>query len=80
MFCCTYHSVYGHDFAENDTRPDRMSICHAVGDLTHRRTHLIKFLVRIRGALTPPPRMDAPVTKIPLQRHGELVISPSFKL
>lgn len=28
----------------------------------HERT-----LVRIRGALTPPPRMDDPVVKIPLQ-------------
>lgn len=29
----------------------------------------IKFLVRIRGALTPPPRMDDPVMKIPLERR-----------
>ena len=27
---------------------------------------LIKFLVLIRGALTPPPSIEAPVTKIPL--------------
>ena len=27
---------------------------------------LIRFLVRMRGALTPPPRMDEPVTKMPL--------------
>jgi hypothetical protein len=27
---------------------------------------LMRFLVRIRGALTPPPRMDEPVTKMPL--------------
>ena len=27
---------------------------------------LIRFLVLIRGALTPPPRIEAPVTKIPL--------------
>jgi hypothetical protein len=26
----------------------------------------IKFFVRIRGALTPPPRMDTPVVQIPL--------------
>ena len=26
---------------------------------------LIKFFVRMRGALTPPPRMDEPVRKIP---------------
>lgn len=29
-------------------------------------THEIRFLVRIRGARTPPPTMDAPVMKIPL--------------
>lgn len=28
----------------------------------------MRFLVRMRGALTPPPRMDAPVTKIPLSK------------
>lgn len=27
----------------------------------------IRFLVRIRGALTPPPRMDEPVMKMPLR-------------
>ena len=27
----------------------------------------IRFLVRMRGALTPPPRMDVPVIKMPLQ-------------
>lgn len=27
-----------------------------------------KFLVRIRGALTPPPRIDAPVVKMPLNK------------
>jgi hypothetical protein len=31
-------------------------------------THEIRFFVRIRGARTPPPKIDAPVTKIPL-RH-----------
>ena len=30
---------------------------------------LMRFLVRMRGALTPPPRMDAPVTKMPLERE-----------
>ena len=33
----------------------------------------MRFLVRIRGALTPPPRMDVPVMKMPLRisvRHG----------
>jgi hypothetical protein len=27
----------------------------------------IRFLVRIRGALTPPPTIDEPVRKIPLE-------------
>lgn len=30
------------------------------------RTRLIKFFVRILGALTPPPSTDDPVTNIPL--------------
>ena len=29
----------------------------------------IKFLVRIRGALTPPPRIEEPVIKMPLQTN-----------
>jgi hypothetical protein len=29
-------------------------------------THEIKFFVRIRGARTPPPRIEEPVMKIPL--------------
>jgi hypothetical protein len=29
--------------------------------------HLMRFFVRMRGARTPPPRMDAPVTKMPLR-------------
>lgn len=31
-------------------------------------THEIKFLVLILGARTPPPKIEAPVTKIPLLR------------
>lgn len=31
-------------------------------------THEIKFLVRIRGARTPPPKIEAPVMKIPLKQ------------
>jgi hypothetical protein len=33
---------------------------------TSQKMMEIRFLVRIRGALTPPPRMDDPVMKIPL--------------
>ena len=32
----------------------------------------IRFLVRIRGAFTPPPRMDVPVIKIPLEFNKQL--------
>ena len=32
---------------------------------------LMRFLVRIRGALTPPPRMDEPVTNMPLGRDTD---------
>lgn len=35
----------------------------------------MRFLVRMRGALTPPPRMDEPVKKIPLE-EGE--VSPAI--
>jgi hypothetical protein len=33
----------------------------------------IRFLVRILGALTPPPMMDEPVMKIPLVRNVSVV-------
>ena len=39
------------------------------GDKAGVCADLMRFLVRMRGALTPPPRMDAPVTKIPLERE-----------
>lgn len=32
-------------------------------------TYLIKFLVLIRGVRTPPPRMEDPVKKMPLQER-----------
>jgi hypothetical protein len=34
-----------------------------------RETHLIKFFVVMRGARTPPPRIEEPVTNIPLQKE-----------
>jgi hypothetical protein len=34
---------------------------------TSQKMMEIRFLVRIRGARTPPPRMDEPVMKIPLR-------------
>lgn len=62
----------GHDDAVNR---DDLAEDDAATDYKHRRTterkvttDLIRFFVLIRGALTPPPRMDAPVTKIPLRR------------
>lgn len=46
------------------------------GQRIERGTHLIKFFVRIRGARTPPPRIDEPVTQIPLRvREGALGVS-----
>jgi hypothetical protein len=36
----------------------------------------MRFLVRIRGARTPPPRMDEPVTKIPLRSCTNQPMSP----
>jgi hypothetical protein len=35
--------------------------------LLQRERYEIRFFVRIRGALTPPPRMEVPVMKIPLE-------------
>lgn len=37
-------------------------------------TYEIKFLVLILGARTPPPKMDAPVTKIPLHAHQRPIL------
>jgi hypothetical protein len=39
---------------------------------TSQKIMEMRFLVRIRGALTPPPRIEVPVIKIPL-RKGEVV-------
>jgi hypothetical protein len=39
----------------------------------YRGAYLMRFLVLIRGARTPPPRMDDPVTNIPLQTNRRLV-------
>jgi hypothetical protein len=33
---------------------------------TSQKMMEMRFFVRMRGALTPPPRMDEPVMKIPL--------------
>lgn len=45
------------------------------------RTDLIRFFVRIRGARTPPPRMEEPVTQIPLRdrevQASALLLEPS---
>lgn len=39
-------------------------------------TYEIKFLVLILGARTPPPKMDAPVTKIPLPSQPHQLLHP----
>jgi len=35
---------------------------------TSQKMMEIRFLVRIRGALTPPPMMEEPVMKMPLKK------------
>jgi hypothetical protein len=44
---------------------------------TSQKMMEIKFFVRIRGALTPPPRMDTPVVQMPLRVYELL---PPFVL
>lgn len=43
---------------------------------TTPETYEIKFLVLILGARTPPPKMDAPVTKIPLPSQPHQLLHP----
>jgi hypothetical protein len=58
----TNNPVNSHDFTENNTtKPIRRTI-----NILEKKTHLIRFLVRIRGARTPPPKIEEPVTNIPL--------------
>ena len=65
----TYNAVDGDDFAEDNARKGRSGRRRARGT---NAAYLIKFLVRIRGARTPPPRMEEPVMKIPLRTGGQL--------
>jgi len=58
----THHTVYCNDFAENDAF-ERLVVDNRK---QKRQPYLIKFFVVILGVRTPPPRIDAPVTKIPL--------------
>ena len=65
----THDSVYGDDFAEDDAG---VRFQFQLQLLCGRRDggggeYLIKFLVVIRGALTPPPRIEAPVMNMPLR-------------
>jgi hypothetical protein len=55
------HTVDGYDFAEDDSSFHQLDSREATGS-----THEIKFFVLILGARTPPPRIEAPVMKIPL--------------
>jgi hypothetical protein len=68
--CKTYYSVDCNDFTKDDTADgsdmnDKTVVPNA---------YLMKFLVVIRGALTPPPRIDVPVVKIPLVCMNAMVI------
>lgn len=58
----THNPIDGDNFTEDDT----LWVRQPPPPLPIYGTHLIKFLVVIRGVLTPPPRIEAPVTKIPL--------------
>lgn len=60
-------TVDGDDLAEDDSGP--ISLIRFQPAYPNKTTHEIRFFVRIRGARTPPPKIDAPVTKIPLRRH-----------
>jgi hypothetical protein len=61
----THDSVYGDDFAEDDAGVKfRFQLRRRDGG---GGEYLIKFLVVIRGALTPPPRIEAPVMNMPLR-------------
>ena len=63
----THNTVDGHNLTEDDTTRNELRL---TGE---QATYLMRFLVLMRGALTPPPNIDAPVMKIPLQEelvHG----------
>jgi len=65
-----HHTVDSYDFAEKNARKEKKS-----DNNIHASMHtyfgyivmyLMRFLVAIRGARTPPPRIEEPVTKMPL--------------
>ena len=58
-----HDSVYGDNFAEDNANQQY----EEKKEQSQIPRHLIRFFVVMRGVLTPPPRIDAPVTKIPLQ-------------
>lgn len=64
----TYDSVDGDDFAENDAEGRECAVSWLVFCESEQREglHLMRFLVVILGARTPPPRIEEPVMKIPL--------------
>ena len=60
-------AVDADDLAEDDTAAnERIYQLTSYHQAQRQSAYLIKFFVRIRGARTPPPRIDAPVTNIPL--------------
>lgn len=67
----THNAVDSHNFAEDDARRS----WSGKGRARRETAYLIKFLVRIRGARTPPPRMDEPVMKIPLRGRVSFTVS-----
>lgn len=63
----THYTINGHNFAKDDTTQHHFNTALNIRS-KGTWTYLIKFFVDIRGALTPPPRIEEPVTKIPLKR------------
>lgn len=64
--------VDGDDLAEDNAEESKLKNEFRIGSLNgnisrNEATYEMRFLVLIRGALTPPPRIDDPVTKIPLR-------------
>lgn len=54
------------NLAENDTKHEHKISVYSSVDIVNDRAYLIKFFVRIRGVLTLPPKIEAPVIQIPL--------------
>lgn len=59
------NAIDGNSFAKDDAVQDQ----HQDQDRPEKTSHLMRFFVLMRGAMTPPPRMLDPVIKIPLHQN-----------